>query len=168
MALRITDDRNRVLIIGAPPKRVISLVPSDTYSLFALGLGDRVVGRTDYCVEPVGEIERVPTCGGTKNIDVEKVASLEPDLIFCNQEENSKKPLEELAQRGFKVFCSFQRRVSESVNHVARMAKIFSVQGSPQVRTSSNEAMKICVRWRAAVQGKSSCQSLFPFGWIRL
>jgi len=133
MAFRIKDDRNRDLIIGCPPKRVVSLVPSDTYTLFSLGLGNRVVGRSEYCVEPSEGIGAIPTCGGTKNIDIRKVASLEPDIIFCNQEENARAPLMELAQMGFKVFCSFQRSVGESINHVARMARIFSVTKEPQV-----------------------------------
>ena len=52
------------LRLAAPPARVVSLVPSITGSLFDLGLGSRVVGRTDYCVYPPGQVEGVPRLGG--------------------------------------------------------------------------------------------------------
>jgi ABC-type Fe3+-hydroxamate transport system substrate-binding protein len=93
MAIRIRDDMNRDLVFLRAPRRIVSLVPSDTDTLFALGAGDRVVGRTRYCVEPRGRVERIPVCGGTKDIDVDAVAALEPDLVLCNQEENARAPL---------------------------------------------------------------------------
>ena len=57
MPLRVYDDRGRELLFIRPPRRVVSLVPSDTLNLFALGAGDRLVGRTRYCVAPEGEVE---------------------------------------------------------------------------------------------------------------
>ena len=77
MPLRVYDDRGRELLFIRPPRRVVSLVPSDTLNLFALGAGDRLVGRTRYCVAPEGEVEHVPVVGGTKDVDVRAVAALE-------------------------------------------------------------------------------------------
>jgi ABC-type hemin transport system substrate-binding protein len=131
MALRIRDDMHRDLIIARIPRRIVSLVPSDTETLFALGLGDRVVGRTRYCVEPAGRVEHIPVCGGTKDVDVDAVRALTPDLVLGNQEENARAPLEALAQSGLLLFVSFPNRVADGIRHVARLARILGVAREP-------------------------------------
>src|SRR6476661_3607655 len=68
------------------PKRVVSLVPSLTETLFDLGAGDRVVGITDFCIFPPGL--ELPRVGGTKNPRVEEIRALKPDLVHMNFEEN--------------------------------------------------------------------------------
>src|SRR5437879_2886394 len=118
MALRILDDRQRELVFLRPPRRIVSLVPSDTLNVFTLG--STILGRTRYCDAP----EAIPLVGGTKDVDVEAVARLEPDLILANQEENSRQHLEKLAQLGLPVFVSFPRTVTEGLSHLARLARI--------------------------------------------
>jgi ABC-type Fe3+-hydroxamate transport system substrate-binding protein len=134
MIIRVTDDRKRELTFGAPPKRIVSLVPSDTYSVAALGCGAALVGRTDYCELPADVVAAVPSVGGTKNPDIAKIAALEPDLIIANQEENSKGDLEALAQQGFKVLVCFPKRAAEGIAHLARLARVLRVEGDPAVR----------------------------------
>lgn len=128
MPLRVYDDRGRELLFIRPPRRVVSLVPSETLNVFALGAGDRLVGRTRYCVAPEGQVERLPVVGGTKGVDVEAVAALEPDLVLCNQEENSRPHVEQLARLQLPVFVSFPRRVGEGLSHLARLARILGVE----------------------------------------
>jgi len=123
----------RELTFGGAPQRVVSLVPSETYNLFALGLGDRLVGRTDYCALPGGQVQTIAAVGGTKNADVETIAAMEPDLILANQEENSKAALLELARRRFRVFVSFPKTVNDAVAHLARLARMFQVEREPAV-----------------------------------
>jgi ABC-type Fe3+-hydroxamate transport system substrate-binding protein len=127
MPLRLYDDLQRELLFVRPPRRIVSLVPSDTYSLFALGGGGRVVGRTRYCVEPA-DVERIPVVGGTKDVDVDAVVALEPDLVVANQEENSRTHLEQLAQKQLPVLVSFPRRVAEGIAHLARLAHVLGVE----------------------------------------
>jgi ABC-type Fe3+-hydroxamate transport system substrate-binding protein len=124
---------DRELVFAFPPRRIVSLVPSETDTLFSLGLGDTVVGRTRYCVEPAGRVDSVPICGGTKDVDVDAVAELAPDLILANQEENSRPNLEDLARRGHPVFVSFPRRVADGISHMARVAKLCGVAREPAV-----------------------------------
>ena len=69
-----------------PPKRVVSLVPSLTETLFDLGAGDCVAGITDFCIFPPG-LDR-PRVGGTKNPRVDMIRDLKPDLVHMNFEEN--------------------------------------------------------------------------------
>ena len=82
------------------PRRIVSLVPSVTEALFALGLGPRVVGATDYCVHPADAVEGLPRVGGTKDVDVEAVARLAPDLVLANREENTRRAVEQIEARG--------------------------------------------------------------------
>jgi len=131
MPLRVYDDRGRELLFIRPPRRVVSLVPSDTLNVFALGARDRLVGRTRYCVAPEGEVDALPVVGGTKDVDVRAVAQLEPDLVLCNQEENSRAHVEQLAKMQVPVLVAFPRTVADGLAHLARLARILGVeQGS--------------------------------------
>lgn len=150
MVFRIRDDRQRELFLARPPRRIVSLVPSDTDTLFALGAGDRLVGRTRYCVEPAGAVDAIPVCGGTKDVDVDAVAALAPDLILCNQEENARPALEKLAQAGFAVYVSFPRRVADGVAHVARLARMLGVAGEPAVRDLVRQGVDVVRQAEAA------------------
>ena len=128
-ALRILDDRKRELLFLQPPKRIVSLVPSDTLSLFALGAGERVVGRTRYCTEPA-EARTIPEVGGTKDVDVAALLRLEPDLVVCNQEENSRQHVQELIRSRVTVLVAFPRTVSSGLAHLARLARIVQPETS--------------------------------------
>lgn len=125
MRVGVFDDMGRKLLMAQPVSRVVSLVPSDTETLFALGLGERIVGRTRYCVEPAGRVDSIPTVGGTKDLDVEAITELSPDLVLANQEENSRAGLEALAEAGVQTFVAFPKRYNDAVAHVARIAKFF-------------------------------------------
>jgi len=128
MPLRVYDDRGRQLLFIRPPRRIVSLVPSDTLNVFAVGAGDRLVGRTRYCVAPEGRVDAIPIVGGTKDVDVDAVIALQPDLILANQEENSRAHLERLAQLQLPVFIAFPRRVAEGIAHLARLARIVGTE----------------------------------------
>jgi ABC-type Fe3+-hydroxamate transport system substrate-binding protein len=132
--IRVDDDMKRTLTFGAAPRRVVSLVPSDTYSVAVLGCGAALVGRTDYCELPEDVAARVPSVGGTKNPKLEAILDLAPDLVIANQEENTKKDLEVLAQKGVKVLVAFPKRAADGIAHLARLARIFHVAGDRDVR----------------------------------
>ncbi|MGE3172121.1 MAG: helical backbone metal receptor [Planctomycetota bacterium] len=83
----------------AQPERIVSLVPSTTESVCALGAAPRLVGCTRYCIEPAARLARVPRVGGTKNPALDEIAALEPDLVLGNAEENRAEDLDWLAQR---------------------------------------------------------------------
>ena len=126
MAVRVFDDRQRELLFIRPPRRIVSLVPSDTLNV--LTLGGTLVGRTRYCEADA------PIVGGTKDVDVEAVARLEPDLILANQEENSRTHLEELARLKLPVLVSFPRTVAEGLSHLARLSRILQADARDLIR----------------------------------
>ena len=132
--VRIFDDRGRVLDFGSPPRRVVSLVPSDTLNVAALGCSGALVGRTDYCELPADVVAALPSVGGTKNPRIDDVCPLQPDLVLTNQEENTRGDLEELARRGVRVYVAFPRRVVQGLAHLARLARVFGVEREAGVR----------------------------------
>lgn len=120
---REIDALGREVVVARPPRRVISLVPSETETVAALVGVDRLVGRTDFCEEPAG-IESIASVGGTKKIDVERVVALAPDLVLANQEENGRADVEALIARGLTVYVSFPHTLAESLAHLEVTARL--------------------------------------------
>src|SRR5687768_9151412 len=100
-----TDQLNRTIELTARPTRIVSLVPSQTELLYDLGLEPEVVGITKFCVHPERWFREKTRIGGTKNINLEKLASLQPDLVIANKEENVREQVEALAEQ-FPVWVS--------------------------------------------------------------
>jgi iron complex transport system substrate-binding protein len=92
--------------------RIVSLCPSITESLVALGLADALVGVTRYCIHPREALAGVPRLGGTKSPDLAAIRAAKPDLVFCNAEENRNEDVEAL-RREFAVDVSHPRTVAE-------------------------------------------------------
>jgi ABC-type Fe3+-hydroxamate transport system substrate-binding protein len=84
--------------IPVPPQRIISLVPSQTELLFDLGVGDKIVGITKFCVHPI-EVKSKTKIGGTKIFHFDAIDELQPDLIIGNKEENYEEGIEQLKQK---------------------------------------------------------------------
>jgi ABC-type Fe3+-hydroxamate transport system substrate-binding protein len=133
--IRLRDDRGRLIALPAPPRRVVSLVPSDTLNVCALGAAGALVGRTDYCDLPEDVVAKLPSVGGTKNPRLEAILDLSPDLVLANQEENTRGDLETLAQRGVRVYVAFPKRVADGLAHLARLARILGVETDRDVKT---------------------------------
>lgn len=85
---RVRDALGNELLLDAPPQRIVSLVPSQTELLFDLGIGERVVGVTKFCVHPADARDGRRRVGGTKTPDIERIRALEPDFVLANREEN--------------------------------------------------------------------------------
>jgi len=107
-----------------PPRRIVSLVPSLTESLFALGLGGRLVGVTEWCVHPAEGVAKLPKLGGTKNPDVAAIAALAPDLVIANQEENRRRDVERLEAAGLRVWVTYPRTVAAGAALLAELAEL--------------------------------------------
>lgn len=92
--MKLKDQIGRHIELSITPKRIISLVPSQTELLHDLGLEDAIVGITKFCVHPVYYKSTKQIIGGTKNSNIEKIKALNPDIILCNKEENTKEIVE--------------------------------------------------------------------------
>lgn len=96
MERSFTDQLGRTIAIQYPPKRIISIVPSQTELLFDLGLDREVVGITKFCIHPIEQFASRAKIGGTKKLNLEMIRALEPDLIIGNKEENNREQVEAL------------------------------------------------------------------------
>ncbi len=109
-----------------PPKRVVSLVPSLTESLFDLGFGASVVGCTDYCIHPADGVARLARVGGPQTARIRDILALDPDLVLAGQEENSPLLVTELRERGIAVWVVCPRTVEQSIEVLWGMAHLFA------------------------------------------
>jgi ABC-type Fe3+-hydroxamate transport system substrate-binding protein len=105
MAHTVIDQMGQEVILPLHPRRIISLVPSQTELLFDLGLNDEIVGMTRFCIHPADKIGEKARIGGTKNFDIDKIKELKPDLIIGNKEENYEEGITEL-KKHFPVWMS--------------------------------------------------------------
>ncbi|WP_449387995.1 ABC transporter substrate-binding protein [Chryseobacterium lineare] len=113
--------------------KVVSLVPSITEALFDLGLTENeVIGRTKFCIHPKNMVKNVPVIGGTKNINIDKIRELKPDLILANKEENVKEQVEALMDN-FKVIVSNVENIEDNYYLLKNLGKIFNKEGKAQL-----------------------------------
>jgi ABC-type Fe3+-hydroxamate transport system substrate-binding protein len=105
--------------------RVVSLVPSLTETLFAIGAGDSVVGITNFCIFPEG-IDR-PRVGGTKTPSIERIRQLRPDIVYVNIEENLKRHADEIA-RFAKVIATEPKTIADVANMITMLGSIHSCE----------------------------------------
>ena len=112
-----TDARGHSVSLGAPPRRIVSLVPSQTELLAHLGLDDEVAGITRFCERPKGWRSTKTIVGGTKQVDVETVRDLDPGLILANHEENTAEDVAALDEMA-PVFVTEVKAVEEALDMV--------------------------------------------------
>lgn len=116
--MRVSDARGREHLFAEPPRRVVSLVPSITETLFALGLDESVVGVTDFCVHPAAAVQAKVRIGGTKNPSLDRILALRPDLVLANKEENRRRDVERLEAAGARVFVTYARTLRDAVEEI--------------------------------------------------
>lgn len=112
--MNYTDQIGNTIRLAQKAKRIVSLVPSQTELLYDIGLGDKVVGITKFCIHPDQWFRSKTRVGGTKNVKFEVIEELEPDLIIANKEENSKEDIEKL-QSLYNVWTSDIFTVDDSL-----------------------------------------------------
>lgn len=120
------------------PQRIVSLVPSKTELLFDLGLDERVVGITKFCIHPDLWFRSKARIGGTKNVHLEKIASLNPDLIIANKEENTKEDVDWLSQR-FNVYMSDITTVDQALKMIEKVGDLTDTKERADVIVSAIE-----------------------------
>ncbi|HJW94450.1 MAG TPA: helical backbone metal receptor [Thermoanaerobaculia bacterium] len=116
--------------------RVVSLVPSLTETLFALGAGESVVAITDWCIFPAGLT--LPRVGGTKNPNIAAIRELQPDLVYMNSEENLKRHADEIAQFA-EVHVSEPRTIDDVRELFATLARIHEKDATPLIDALQRE-----------------------------
>ncbi len=119
----------RVAAVGdpaIPPRRIVSLAPSMTEILFALGLGDNIVGVTSYCDYP-GEAKKKPRIGGMSNPSLEAIISMKPDIVVMTTDGNPKELAERLRSMKIRTYVFTARRLVELPQGVQDMGMALGV-----------------------------------------
>jgi ABC-type Fe3+-hydroxamate transport system substrate-binding protein len=134
------DATSRRLELRRPPSRIVSLVPSLTETLFAFGLARQVAGVTRFCVEPAAALSK-PKVGGTKNVAVDAVRALDPDLVLANVEENTRDDVEALIAAGLPVFVTYPRTVAVAITELRQLAEMTGSTGAatPTIELAERE-----------------------------
>jgi len=120
--IEVTDQLGRVVKLDKIPERIISLAPSNTKVLFALGLADKVVGVTDYCNYPPEALEK-PSIGGFSTPNIEEVIALSPDLILATSI-HEKRIIPQLEGRGMTVFALNPKTLDEVLESIILVGEI--------------------------------------------
>jgi len=121
------DQLDRIISFKSTPKRIVSLVPSQTELLYDLGLESSLVGITKFCVHPHHLLSNVAVVGGTKQVHFDKIKALQPDIILCNKEENTQEMIEEL-EKIAPVHLSDIYTIEDCLELIAMYGAIFSVE----------------------------------------
>jgi ABC-type Fe3+-hydroxamate transport system substrate-binding protein len=123
MQKTFTDQLDNEITINYPPKRIVSIVPSQTELLFDLGLDDEVIGITKFCIHPIEKFASKTKIGGTKKLLIEKIRDLKPDLIIGNKEENTRDEVELLMQE-FPVWMSDISNLEEAMLTITQIGEL--------------------------------------------
>ena len=118
------DASGALVAVPARPSRIVSLIPSITELLFALGLDDRIAGVTIFCSEPRDRVARTPKVGREKDPDLARIRALAPDLVVANMEENRRDVVEALRAEGVPVWVTFPRTVAEGIGLVRELGAL--------------------------------------------
>lgn len=121
--MKYRDQLGRTINLTTVPKRIISLVPSQTELLHDLGLDDEVIGITKFCIHPQEWFAHKVRVGGTKKLNIDIIRKLNPDLIIGNKEENEQAQLEMLME-DFPVWISDVNDLNDALNMIASLGEI--------------------------------------------
>ena len=126
--ISVVDDSGRTVELKNPAKRIISLAPHATESLFAAGAGKKIVGAVSYSDYPE-EAKKIPRVGGYPTLDIEMIVSLKPDLIVAWTSGNSSRQIEKLIELGLTVFMSEPRYPKDIAKTIQRFGELAGTSG---------------------------------------
>jgi len=137
--LAVTDARRHALTLKTPPRRIVSLVPSQTELLADLGLDAEVIGLTRFCVHPMDWKHRKQIVGGTKQVNLERMQALAPDLILANLEENTRAMVEALDALA-PVYVTHVGTVPEALSMIRTVGRLTAREAEAQTLIDGIEA----------------------------
>ena len=139
--------------------RIVSIVPSLTELVIDLGLEKELVGRTKFCIHPADKVKDIPKIGGTKNVNVDAVLNLKPDLILANKEENTREDVEALEK-----MCSVH--VTEISNYTQALDSILEIgQLTDRIERSQQLANQINTKFSKFSNSKKINKSVCYLIW---
>jgi ABC-type Fe3+-hydroxamate transport system substrate-binding protein len=146
------DQLNREIVLPAFPKRIISIVPSQTELLFFMGLDAEVVGVTKFCIHPANKVGNKAKIGGTKQLNLKAIHQLQPDLIIANKEENERSQVEELMKH-YPVWVSDICDLPSALQMIYGIGKITGrVEAALQINRNIQKGFDALLKPKAALR----------------
>lgn len=142
--------------VAGPRPRIVSLVPSITELLFALGLGPWVVGRTGFCIHPREGVRGVPKLGGTKDVDLAALTALAPSHVIVNVDENTRETYELLCERVPHVVVTHPNAPQDNLALYRLLGAIFGREAEAETLAEQCAARLSRLREQAAGQAAST------------
>ena len=133
--IEVKDETGRTVRIPQPVRRIVSLAPSVTETLFALGAGDRVVGDTDFCDYPL-EAKQKTHIGGPVSPSIEAIAALHPDLVVATREINRPESVHALEQLGIAVYATDPQSVEQVFTSTDRLGDLLGAGSAGHMLTA--------------------------------
>lgn len=127
-----TDQLSRTIVLTGRPERIVSLVPSQTELLYSLGLNETVVGVTKFCIHPPEWQQEKSIIGGTKKLNLDKIRSLNPDLIIANKEENEESQIKVLMEE-FPVWVSDINTLADALEMIRAVGDLTNTAHQAQI-----------------------------------
>ena len=151
----MNDQLGRILTLTSPPQRIVCLVPSLTELLVDLGLENRLVGLTKFCVHPNELRSKKTVVGGTKTIHIDRVAALQPDFILCNKEENTPEIVESCSALA-PVYVSDIISFQDIYTLLADLGELFQMESKTNQLTQDLQNRIVAFNTKTAAQPKQS------------
>ena len=126
------DQLNNIIQLKDRPLRIISIVPSQSEFLWDIGLREELIGITKFCVHPSIMHQSIVRVGGTKNLDLEKIRQLKPDLIIGNKEENDQLQIEAL-QKEFNVWMSDIYSFEDAFDMMQKLGEVINKEAEAKL-----------------------------------
>jgi ABC-type Fe3+-hydroxamate transport system substrate-binding protein len=153
----VVDATGASLRLPRPPRRIVSLVPSTTETLCALGLAEALVGITAYCREPAALLAGKPRIGGEKDPDLERIRALAPDLVIANVEENRAEDVARLRAWGIPVWVAYPRTVAEAIGMIRDLGRLTGTEAWAEALAAECEALRAEAEARTAARRPVPC-----------
>ena len=153
----VVDATGASLRLPRPPRRIVSLVPSTTETLCALGLAEALGGITAYSREPAALLAGKPRIGGEKDPDLERIRALAPDLVIANVEENRAEDVARLRAWGIPVWVAYPRTVAEAIGMIRDLGRLTGTEAWAEALAAECEALRAEAEARTAARRPVPC-----------
>lgn len=145
--IRVVDDGGRTVVLERPAQRIVSLAPHVTELLFAAGAGERIVGAVDYSDYPEAA-RRIPRVGDNRQLDLERIVTLKPDLVVVWLHGNAQHQLDKLLKLGIPLFYNEPRRLADIARAIEQMGQLAGTQSVAQPAARAFAAREAELRTR--------------------
>lgn len=129
--ISVRDDSGDTVVLPQPARRIVSLAPHATEMLFAAGGGDRIVGTVSYSDYPAAA-KRIPRVGDNRQVDIERLIALKPDLLVVWRHNASVRQMEQLRKLGIPLFYSEPRKLADIPAELLRLGQLMGTQDEAQ------------------------------------